>query len=34
MMYAKFQDNRTSSSGQKNFERGVPYMDAVAILVM
>ena len=31
MLHAKFQDHRTSGSGEERF---LPYMDMVAILVM
>ena len=34
MLYAKFQDNRTSGSGQEDFLRFLPYMGGSAILVM
>ena len=31
MLYAKFQDNRTSGSGEEDFLRFLPYMDMAAI---
>ena len=34
MLHAKFQDHRTSGSGKENFQRFLPYMGVVAILVM
>ena len=34
MLHAKFQDQRTSVSGEENFQRFLPYMGMVAILVM
>ena len=34
MIHAKFQDNRTSGSGEKDFLRFLPYMGMAAILVM
>ena len=34
MIYAKFQDHRTSGSGEEDFLRFLPYMGMVAILVM
>ena len=33
-MHAKFQDHRTSGSGEKTFQRFLPYMGMAAILVM
>ena len=34
MLYAKFQDHRTSGSGEEDFQQFLPYMGMVAILVM
>ena len=34
MLHAKFQDQRTSGSGEEDFSRFVPYMGMAAILVM
>ena len=34
MLQAKFQDHRTSGSGDENFQRLLPNMGVVAILVM
>ena len=34
MIHAKFQDHRTSGSGEIDFLRFLPYMVMVAILVM
>ena len=34
MIHAKFQDHRTSGSGEEDFQRFLPYMGMVAILVM
>ena len=34
MLHAKFQDHRTSVSGEEDFLRFLPYRDMVAILVM
>ena len=34
MLYAKFQDHRTSGSGVEAFKRSLPYMGMKAILVM
>ena len=34
MLHAKFQDQKTSGSGEKDFLRFLPYMDMAAILVM
>ena len=34
MIHAKFQDHRTSGSGEEDFLRILPYMDMAAILVM
>ena len=34
MLHAKFQDHRTSSSGEKDFLKFLPYMGMAAILVM
>ena len=34
MMHAKFQDHRTSGSGEEDFLKSLPYMGMVAILVM
>ena len=34
MLHTKFQDHRTSGSGEEDFERFLPYMGVVAILVM
>ena len=34
MLHAKFQDNRTSGSGEEEFLRFLPYMGMAAILVM
>ena len=34
MLHAKFQDHRTSGSGEEDFLRVLPYMDKAAILVM
>ena len=33
MLHAKFQDNRTSGSGEEDFQRFLPYMGVAAILV-
>ena len=33
MLHAKFQDHRTSSSGE-DFQRFLPYMGLVAVLIM
>ena len=34
MLHAKFQDHRTSGSGEEDSYRFLPYMGVVAILVM
>ena len=34
MLHAKFQDHRTSGSGEEDFVRFLPYMGIKAILVM
>ena len=34
MLHAKFQDHRTSGSGEEFFLRFLPYMGKAAILVM
>ena len=34
MVHAKFQDHRTSGSGEEDFLRFLPYMGMTAILVM
>ena len=34
MLHAKFQDHRTSGSGEEDFLRFLPYMGMAAILVM
>ena len=34
ILNAKFQDNRTSGSGEEDFYRFLPYMGVVTILVM
>ena len=34
MLFAKFQDHRTSGSGEEDFQRFLPYMGVAAILVM
>ena len=34
MQHVKFQDHRTSGSGEEDFLRFLPYMGMVAILVM
>ena len=34
MLHAKFQDTRTSGSGEEDFKRFLPYMGMAAILVM
>ena len=34
MLHARFQDHRTSGSGEGDFQRFLPYMDLAAILVM
>ena len=34
MIHAKFQNHRTSGSGEEDFLRFLPYMGMVAILVM
>ena len=34
MQHAKFQDDRTSGSGEEDFLRFLPYMGMAAILVM
>ena len=34
MLQAKFQDQRTSGSGEEDFLRFLPYMGMAAILVM
>ena len=34
MLHAKFQDHRTSGSGEKDCLRFLPYMGMAAILVM
>ena len=34
MQHAKFQDHRTSGSGEEDFKRFLPYMGMAAILVM
>ena len=34
MLHAKFQDHRTSGSGEEDFYRLLPYMGMAAILVM
>ena len=34
MLHAKFQDHRTSGSGEVDFLRYLPYMGVAAILVM
>ena len=33
MLHAKFQDHRTSNSGEEDFQRFLPYMSGAAILV-
>ena len=33
MLHAKFQDHRTSGSGENDFQRLLPYMEMAAILV-
>ena len=34
MLHAKFQDQKTSGSGEEDFLRFLPYMGMAAILVM
>ena len=34
MLHAKFQDHRTSGSGEEDFKRFLSYMGVVTILVM
>ena len=34
MLHAKFQDHKTSGSGEEDFFRFLPYMSMAAILVM
>ena len=34
MIHVKFQDHRTSGSGEEDFLRFLPYMGTAAILVM
>ena len=34
MIQAKFQDHRTSGSGEEDFQTFLPYMGVAAILVM
>ena len=34
MLQAKFQDHRTTGSGEEDFQRFLPYMGVVTILVM
>ena len=34
MLHAKFQDHRTSGSGEEDFQRFLPYMGMAAILVI
>ena len=34
MLYARFQDHRTSGSGEEDFLRFIPYMGMAAIFVM
>ena len=34
MLHAKFQDHRTSGSGEEDFKVFLPYIGIVAILVM
>ena len=34
MLYVKFQDHKTSGSGEEDFLRLLPYMGMAAILVM
>ena len=34
MLHAMFQDHRTSGSGEEDFQRILPYMGLVDILVM
>ena len=34
MLHAKFQDHRTSGSGEEDFLRFLPYMSIAAILVI
>ena len=34
MLHVKFQDHRTSGSGEEDFLKFLPYMGVVAILVM
>ena len=34
MLHAKFQDHRTSGSGEEDFQMFLPYMGMAAILVM
>ena len=34
MLHAKFQDHRTSGSGEDDFQRFLPYMGVAAILDM
>ena len=34
MLHAKFQDHRTSGSGEEDFLRFLPYKSMLAILVM
>ena len=34
MLHAKFQDHRTSGSGEEDYLRVLPYMGLTAILVM
>ena len=34
MLHAKFEDHRTSGSGEEDLQRFLPYMSMAAILVM
>ena len=34
MLQAKFQDHRTSGSGEEDFQKYLPYMGVAAILAM
>ena len=34
MLHAKFQDHRTSGSGEEDFQRFLPFMGVADILVM
>ena len=34
MLHAKFQDPRTSGSGEEDFQRFLPYMGMAAMLIM